>query len=289
MWLALDAVKKGEADVVGLRRQYRRADGDGAFQSQDDRGHRAPGDRGAVADAQGRVGGARRRRLDRRRRAASDQPRRHGQRHGARAVRHRAADRRSAQYRGRGGQGPRAGARGRPAVARRPFPAFQLRRLCRGRRHRQRHGRRGGDRRLCRQYRVENRGRHRPPVRAISQERHEPDLGGAPRLSAVAPGVPHAARQDGPAQIQRRRVSRPQRHRHQEPWRRRRRGLRVRDRHGLRHVPLRIARQNRRVDGARFAGKRDGAQWRAERSRDGNAFGGAGLRQLSARADPQQR
>ena len=113
------------------------------------------------------------------------------------------------------------------------FPAFQLCRLCRRRRYRQGHGRRGGDRRLCRQYRAEDRGRHRPAVRAISQECDEPDLGGASRLSAVAPGVPHAARQDGPAQIQRRRVSRPQRHRHQESWRRRRRGLRFRHRPGL--------------------------------------------------------
>ncbi len=32
MWLAIDAVKQGEADVCGLGRQHRRADGDGAVQ-----------------------------------------------------------------------------------------------------------------------------------------------------------------------------------------------------------------------------------------------------------------
>ena len=51
MWLALDAVKKGEADVVISAGNTGALDGDGAFRSQDDRGHRAPGDRGAVADA----------------------------------------------------------------------------------------------------------------------------------------------------------------------------------------------------------------------------------------------
>ena len=69
-------------------------------------------------------------------------------------------------------------------------------------------------------------------------QRHEPDLGGAARLSAVAPGLPHAARQDGPAQIQWRGVPRAQWHRDQEPWRRRRRRLRLRHRHGLRHGAL---------------------------------------------------
>ena len=162
--------EEGRGRCRGLGRQYRRLDGDGALQSQDDRGHRAAGDRRALADAQGRVGGARRRRLDRRRRAASGQSRRHGQRHGARAVRHRAADRGPAQYRGRGGQGPRAGARGRPHPARRPFPAFRLSRLRRRRRHRQGRGRRGRDRGLCRQYRAQDRRRHRPPVRAISAQ-----------------------------------------------------------------------------------------------------------------------
>ena len=42
------------------------------------------------------------------------------------------------------------------------FPAFRLSRLRRGRRHRQGHGGRRGDRRLCRQHRAQGRGGHRP-------------------------------------------------------------------------------------------------------------------------------
>ncbi len=184
MWLAIDAVKKGEADVVVSAGNTGALDGDGALQSQDDRRHRAAGDRGALADGQRRVGRARCRRHDRRRRGASDQSRRHGQRHGARAVRRRAADRRPAQYRRRGGQGPGAGARGRPHPARRALPAFRLSRLRRRRRHRQGHGRCRGDRGLCRQYRAQDRRRHRAPARAISARRHEPHAGRPARLSA---------------------------------------------------------------------------------------------------------
>ena len=65
MWLALDAVKKGEADVAV-----------------------SAGNTGHLADAQRRVRRARPRRLDRRGRGASHQSRGHGQRHGARLVRH---------------------------------------------------------------------------------------------------------------------------------------------------------------------------------------------------------
>ncbi len=64
------------------------------------------------------------------------------------------------------------------------------------------------------------------------------------------PRLPNAARQDGPAQIQRRRVSRSQRRRDQEPRRHRCRRFRRRHRHGLRHGALRIACQDRAVDGA---------------------------------------
>src|SRR6185437_4080459 len=74
---------------------------------------------------------------------------------------------------------------------------------------------------------------------------------GSSRLSVGAASFPHAARQDGPAQIQRRRLSRPQRHCHQEPRGRRRRRFRRRDRHGLRHGAIRIARQDRAIARAR--------------------------------------
>ena len=75
---------------------------------------------------------------------------------------------------------------------------------------------------------------------------HEPDLAGAARLSPRPRSVRDAARQDGPAQGERRRVPRPERHRHQEPrWNRRGRlcgGGRCR----LRHGPLRVAQQDPR-------------------------------------------
>ena len=98
--------------------------------------------------------------------AASGRSRGHGQRDGARAVRYRAADRRPAEYRRRGGQRAGGGARGRPDPARRPIAAFRLSRLRRGRRYRQGHGRRGRHRRFCRQYRAEDRRRHGPADRA---------------------------------------------------------------------------------------------------------------------------
>ena len=56
--------------------------------------------------------------------------------------------------------------------------------------------------------------------------------------SVRARRLSHPAREDGPAQLQRRRVPRPQRHRHQEPRRRRRRRLRRGHRHRLRHGAL---------------------------------------------------
>ena len=118
MWLAIDAVKKGEADVAVSAGNTGALMAMAKFNLRMIAGIERPAIAGALADAQGRVGRARCRRFDRRRRAASDRPRRHGRRHGARAVRHRAADRRAAQYRRRGGQGARAGARGRPAAAR---------------------------------------------------------------------------------------------------------------------------------------------------------------------------
>ena len=110
--------EEGRGRCRGLGRQHRRPDGDGEVQPAHHAGHRAPGDRGALADAQGQLGRARCRRHDRRRRRASGRSRRDGQRDGARAVRSRAADRRPAQHRRRGGEGPGGGARGRPHPAR---------------------------------------------------------------------------------------------------------------------------------------------------------------------------
>ena len=78
-------------------------------------------------------------------------------------------------------------ARAQPAVPR-------LCRLRRRRRHRPGHGRRGRDRRLHRQHRAQGRRRHRAPDRASAQGRDEPvDLVEA-RLSARARRVPVAER-----------------------------------------------------------------------------------------------
>ena len=53
--------------------------------------------------------------------------------------------------------------------------ASRICRLRRGRRHRQGHGRRGGDRRLCRQHRAQDRRGHGPPDRrTILKTRDEP-------------------------------------------------------------------------------------------------------------------
>ena len=146
--------------------------------------------------------------------------------------------------------------------------AHRLYRLRRRRRHRQGQGRRGGDRRLCRQHRAQDRRGHRAPVRRLSARRDFAVDLVEDRLSVGAAGVSHAARQDGSAQIERRRVPRPQRHRHQEPRRHRRGRLRRRDRHGLRHGALRTARQDRRDHPSPRGRERRGRAPSAERPRD---------------------
>src|SRR5262245_29094207 len=67
-------------------------------------------------------------------------------------------------------------------------------------------------------------------------------MAGEAGLRTGARRVCDAARKDGSAQGERRRLPRPQRHRHQEPWRQRRRRLRVGGRSRLRDGPLRSAR-----------------------------------------------
>ena len=163
--------QEGRRRHGGIRRQYRRADGDVEVQSQDAARYRAAGDRGAVADVARRIDRARRRRLDRRRCRAPRRSRGHGRRDRAHPVRPAATERGSSQYRRRRGQGSRTGARGRPHPARRRPARSRLSGFCRRRRYRPRQGRRGGHRRLRRQYRAQDRGRHRAPARRISQER----------------------------------------------------------------------------------------------------------------------
>ena len=83
MWLAIDAVKKGEADVAVSAGNTGALMAMAKIQPEDHGRDRAPGDRGALADAEGPIDRARSRRLDRRRRRASRRSRGHGQRHGA--------------------------------------------------------------------------------------------------------------------------------------------------------------------------------------------------------------
>ena len=117
---------------------------------------------------------------------------------------------------------------------------------------------------------------------AMSRTLRAPD-----RLSAGARGVPDAARQDGPAQGEWRRVPRAQRHRHQEPRRNRRGRLCGRGRCRLRHGPLRTAQQDPRH--ARPPRPRGGrGQQSAKPLRDCHTFRRPRLRQLSAAAHPHQ-
>ena len=111
--------EEGRGRRRGLRRQYRRADGDGASSICSTHGrHRAAGDRRALADAAGRIASCSTSAPRSAPTPSTWSTRRHGRRHGARPVRYRAADRRPAQYRRRGDQGPGGGARGRPHPAR---------------------------------------------------------------------------------------------------------------------------------------------------------------------------
>ena len=76
----------------------------------------------------------------------------------------------------------------------RQAPASRLCRLRRGRRHRQGHGRRGGDRRLCRQYRAQDRRGHGAPVQPISAQRDQQVALVEARLSLGARRLPRARR-----------------------------------------------------------------------------------------------
>ena len=82
--------------------------------------------------------------------------------------------------------------RSREGVARGKVFQSRLFRFRRRRRHRQRHGRRGGDRRVHRQYRAQDRRRHRAAVRRLSQGRDEPFAAGKDRISAGARRIRHS-------------------------------------------------------------------------------------------------
>ena len=119
------------------------------------------------------------------------------------------------------------------------------------------------------------------------QGRDEPLVERADRLSVRAVGVPAVARAHGSAPRQWRGVSRPQRHRHQEPRRRRCRRLRGGDRTRPRRGARRTFGQDQRRARPHATRRRSSAS-SAERPRDSLAFGHARLRQLSAEPGPHQ-
>ena len=87
MWLAIDAVKKREADVAVSAGNTGALMAMAKFELKTLAGHRAAGHRGALADGARRVDRARRRRLDRCRCRAPGRSRRHGRRHRAHSAR----------------------------------------------------------------------------------------------------------------------------------------------------------------------------------------------------------
>ena len=118
MWMAIDAVKKGEADAVVSAGNTGALMAMARFHLKTMAGISRPAIAALVADAARRIDRAGCRGDDRGRCPASRRSRHHGRRHGTGAVRPRTADRRPAQYRCRGGQGARRGARSRPHPAR---------------------------------------------------------------------------------------------------------------------------------------------------------------------------
>ena len=166
--------------------------------------------------------------------------------------------------------------------------AHGVHRFRRGRRHRRGRCRRDRHRRLYRQHRAEGRRRHGAADRRISAQRHEPDLALAARLSVRAQRLPGAARQDGSAQGQWRRVPRAERHRHQEPRRHRCGGLCLGGGHRLRHGPIRSPDQDQSDTQPRR--RSAAARRRAFRrlSRDCYPFDRARLRLVPARAGRHQ-
>ena len=118
MWLALDAVRHGEADVAVSAGNTGALMAMAKFCLQDDAGHRPSGDRRDLAESARRKRGAGSRRVDRRRREAACRHGGDGCGDGAHRVRSRAADGRASQCRRRGDQGHRGRARGGPHLAR---------------------------------------------------------------------------------------------------------------------------------------------------------------------------
>ena len=166
----------------GLRRQHRRADGDGEILPAAAARNRAAGDRRDLADTARREHRARCRRDHRRRRQDAGRLRDDGRRDGALRLRPRPPDGGAAERRRGGDQGRRAGARSGADPARDEPSRLRVSRLRRRRRPRQGHRGRGGHRRFCRQHSAEDRRGHGAPDRRISPFGDGPHLGHAARL-----------------------------------------------------------------------------------------------------------
>ena len=171
MWLAVDAVKKGEADVAVSAGNTGALMAMAKIDLRTMAGIERPAiaaiwptlrGRSIVLDLGASIGADA---------AESGRYGRHGQRHGGSAIRSRPADGRAPQYRRGGGEGARGGPRGRADPARRPMAAVRVCRLRRGQRYRQGDGGRGGDRRVFRKYCAQGGRGHRTPARPIAQAR----------------------------------------------------------------------------------------------------------------------
>ena len=223
MWLAIDAVKKGEADVAVSAGNTGALMAMAKFNLQNAAGHRAPGDRGALADAEGHLHRARSRRLDRRRRRASGRHGGDGQRDGAGAVQ---IDRPSVGLLNIGVEEVKGLEPVREAgriLREDPLPHIDYIGFVEG----DDIGQGKADVVVTEGFAGNialktAEGTARQFADYLRVRDFAVDLV-EDRLSVGAAGVPHAARQDGSAQIEWRRFPRPQRRRHQEPRRHRRR------------------------------------------------------------------
>ena len=114
MWLAIDAVKKGDADVAVSGGNTGALMAMSKFNLKTLPGIERPAIAALWPTLRGESVVLDRRRLDRRRCRPPRRPCRDGRRHGAHPVRPRSPDCRAAQYRRRRSQRPRTGARSRP-------------------------------------------------------------------------------------------------------------------------------------------------------------------------------
>ncbi len=179
MWLAIDAVKKGEADVAVSAGNTGALMAMSRFNLRTMAGIERPAiaalwptlrGESVVLDVGATIGADA---------AASRRLRGDGQRAWRASLFDvERPDGRAAQYRRRGGQGPRGGARGRPHPARDAAAGTRLCRLRRGQRHRHGRGRRRRDRRLFRQHRAQDRGRHGAADRGDPAKRDDAHTGG---------------------------------------------------------------------------------------------------------------